>query len=484
MSEQPVLQRYPLYDATIGMEIHLQLKTNTKIFCSCPNHFGDEPNTNLCEICAGHPGVLPALNKKVVDYAIMAGVALNCSIRDRTGFARKHYMYPDLPKNYQITQDHDPICYNGSITIDLENGQEKKIRIERIHIEEDAGKNTHTASHVSWVDLNRAGTPLLEIVSKPDMCSSAEVKAYLTQIHTIVRYLGISDANMEQGSFRADINVSVKKKEESALGTRIEVKNVNSFRFICQAIDYEIERQINAREAGERLSQETRLWDSKAHKTYFMRSKEQAQDYRYCPEPDLGAIVIDEKWVADIKKQLPELPYQKFHRFLRNYKLTPHEAEIIIEDLSLANFFEAVVQKSKNPKLTSNWILRDLLGYLKEHKQTLHESNITPEHLASLVIEIDNGTINSNVAQEVFAEMMKTGSMPDAIIKAQGLQQIDSLEELEKIIINIIAENPDNVEKYRAGKDRLFGFFVGQAMKATEGKANPKMLHELLKKHL
>lgn len=484
MSETTILDKYPTYSATIGMEVHVQLKTNTKIFCGCPNKFGEEPNTNLCEICAGYPGVLPVLNKNVVDFAIMTGLATNCTITRHTTFARKHYMYPDLPKNYQITQDKDPICQHGYVTIDLEDGNKKNVRIERIHMEEDAGKNTHATSTESWVDLNRAGTPLLEIVSAPDMNSAAEVRAYLMQLHAIVRYLGVSDGNMDQGSFRADINISVKKKDAVKLGTRAEVKNVNSFKFICQAIEYEIERQVELIESGEKIKQETRLWDSKEHKTYFMRSKEEAQDYRYCPEPDLPEIVIDQAWLDRMQQQMPELPRAKYERFLGDYKLTPYEAEIVIHERALADFFEQVVTISKNPKASSNWMLRDLLGYLKEHKLELAEVKLKPEHLAGLIVEIDNGTINSKVAQEIFIEMMATGKMPAMIIQEKGLQQIGSSDELEAVVVQIIANNPENVAKYRSGNDRLFTFFVGEAMKATKGKGNPKILSTLLKKHL
>ncbi len=484
MAQKTALEKYPTYDATIGIEVHVQLKTNTKIFCSCPNKFGEQPNTNFCEICAGYPGVLPVLNKKVVDFAIMAGLATDCTITQKTGFARKHYMYPDLPKNYQITQDKDPICQHGQIIIDLVDGSQKKIRIERMHMEEDAGKNIHATTGESWVDLNRAGTPLLEIVSAPDMCNATEVRAYLMRLHAIVRYLGVSDANMDQGSFRADVNVSVKKKDAQKLGTRIEVKNVNSFRFICQAIDYEIERQIELIESGERIKQETRLWDSKEHKTYFMRSKEEAQDYRYCPEPDLPEIVIDNAWLKAIEEQLPELPHAKYRRFMDDYKITPYEAEILVDDKDLALFFEDVVRISNNPKTACNWILRDVLGYLKEQKLELSDIKVTPEHLAGLILELDKGAINGGAAREVFLDMIVSGNMPAVIIKEKGLQQIGSTDELEAIVVQIIANNPDNVAKYRAGNDRVFPFFVGEAMKATKGKGNPQMLTALLKKHL
>jgi aspartyl-tRNA(Asn)/glutamyl-tRNA(Gln) amidotransferase subunit B len=479
-----ILNKYPEYEAAIGMEIHVQLKTNSKIFCSCKNQFGDEPNKNICQICAGYPGVLPVLNKKVVDYAIMAGIATNCHISEISKFDRKHYSYPDLPKNYQITQGDLPICTEGYITIELPDGIEKKIKLTRIHIEEDAGKNIHTQTGESYIDLNRAGTPLLEIVSYPDLSNAYETKAYLTHLKTIVQYLGISDADMEKGSFRGDVNISVKKKTDLNLGTKVELKNINSFKFITQAIEYEIERQINAIESGEKIIQETRTWDSKNHISIHMRSKEESMDYRYVREPDLPLIIVNQEWMKKIKKQMPELPHEKLIRFQKEYGLSTYETEILVSEVELANFFEQTAQKSNNPKQTANWMLRNLLAYLKEHKLNLSKSEITPELFAELISAIDKGTINSKVAQDVFLEMAETKKSPSKIIKEKGLQQIESVEELEKIILKIIKDNPETLEKYLAGRDRLFQFFVGQAMKATKGKGNPKIIQELLKKHL
>jgi len=479
-----ILEKYPEFEATIGIEVHIQLKTESKIFCTCSNKFGQEPNTNICQICAGHPGVLPTLNKKVLDYALMTGLATHSTIASRTDFARKHYFYPDLPKNYQITQDQHPICTNGYVPIELPDGKEKKIRLVRIHIEEDSGKNIHTKEGYSLVDLNRAGTPLLEIVSYPDISSAQEARAYLYRLHTIARYLEISDANMEEGSFRADINISVKKKIENTLGTKVELKNINSFKFIAHAIDYEIERQINLKQSEEKIIQETRQWDNKQQKTISMRSKEESQDYRYFQEPDLPVIEIDSNWLKNIMLSIPELPDQKIKRFQKNYCLSYNESEILVEDPTLANFFEASVLHCTNPKQLCNWVLRDLLGYLKEHKCNLQDIKVTPETLGALINEFDKGAINSKVTQEIFIEMLETGKHSLDIIKEKNLTQIDSKELLTQIIIKVIKNNPNALEKYKSGNTKLFMFFVGQVMKETQGKANPKVIQELLEAHL
>jgi len=479
-----VLERYPTYEATIGIEVHVQLKTNSKIFCNCPNKFGAQPNSNICPVCSGHPGVLPVLNKKVVDYAIMAGLATNCTIAKKCGFARKHYMYPDLPKNYQITQADDPICSDGYVPIELHDGSEKRIRLIRIHLEEDAGKNTHTQSNYSLVDLNRAGTPLIEIVSYPDISNSDEAKAYMTRLRTIVQYLGISDADMEKGSFRGDINISVRLKGQTELGTKVELKNINSFRFVVNAIEHEIERQIELINSGQKLTQETRQWDNKNQQSTSMRSKEEAMDYRYFTEPDLPELHIDQAWLDRLAKLLPELPHHKFARLQKELGLSAYETEILVDDKKIGDFFEETNKLCNKPKQVSNWILRDLLGYLKEHKLELHESKITAETLAELVTELDTGTINSKVAQEIFIDMMQTGKSPKVIIKEKDLGQIDDRDILEAIVRKVIEENQESVAKYKAGNVKLFGFFVGQAMKASQGKANPKILNDLIQKYL
>ncbi len=479
-----VLDHHPSYEAVIGIEVHIQLKTKSKIFCSCPNHFGQEPNTNICPVCTGHPGTLPVLNKTVVDYAIMAALATNSTVARTCGFARKHYMYPDLPKNYQITQADVPICSDGYIPIQCADGSEKKVRLIRIHMEEDAGKNIHGMAGKSWVDLNRAGTPLLEVVTHPDISSTYEARAYLMNLHTLIKYLGISDVNMEEGSFRADINISMRKKGETKFGTRVELKNINSFKFIAQATEHEMSRQIEMLENGERIKQETRLWDTKHQKTVFMRSKEESQDYRYLTEPDLPAIQIDDAWLERIRHMIPELPYNKSRRFQDEYTLSANDAEILVSEIAIARFFEQAARISNKPKQTSNWILRDLLAYLKEHKLELEQTKLTAQALAELVVALDKGVINSKVGQEIFIEMIQTGKGADCIIKEKNLEQIDSVGALEPIIIKIIQDNADNVAKYKAGNDRLFPFFVGQAMKATGGKGNPVLIQELLKKHL
>lgn len=472
------------YEATIGIEVHCQLKTNTKIFCGCKNEFTHSPNKNICQICSGQPGVLPTLNKKVVDNAIMLGLATNCKIAAKTDFARKHYFYPDLPKNYQITQDLNPICEDGFIQIELEDGSEKQIRLIRIHIEEDAGKNHHTDVGYSLVDINRAGTPLVEIVSHPDMKSSYESRAYVMRLHSIIKYLGISDANMDEGSFRADVNISVKKKTDTKLGQRVELKNINSFKFIGQAIDYEIERQIEALESGEKIYQETRLWDRKNQKTIVMRRKEGADDYRYFPEPDLPEVLIDDAWIERIKSTIPELPGARLKRFQSDYALPYNDALIMVENFELASFFEKCCKFSKHGKTLTNWILRNLLAYINEHNVEIESTKVTPQLLAELVNSIESGSINNKVAQDVFAEIIETGKSPVEIIQEKGLQQIDSVGDLKVIAQKIIDSNPSEVEKYKAGNVRLFGFFVGQAMKETQGKANPKLLNDIFQKLL
>ncbi len=484
MSNLSILQKYPDYEVNIGMEVHVQLTTKRKIFCTCANEITKEPNSNICQICSGHPGVLPTLNKKVVEYAILAGLATNCKIAPISTFARKHYFYPDLPKNYQITQNTEPICIEGNIDITLEDGSKKSIRLIRIHMEEDAGKNIHsTYGNESFVDLNRAGTPLLEIVSYPDISSAYETKEYLKTLRSIVQYLNICTGNMEEGAFRADTNISVRKKGSAKLGTKCELKNINSFKFISDAIEYEIERQITLLENGEKVRQETRLWDEKNRKTILMRSKEEAADYRYFQDPDLPLLQISQNWINEIKKQLPELPHQKFERFIKEKGLTEYEADILINDIELSNYYEKT-SKLNPSKQIINWILRDVLGYLKENKLTISDFKVTPEKLAKIIELVEKGVINNIAAKEVFEEIAKNGKEPSEIIKEKGLEQIGSAAELEAIIKQIINENPGQVEQYRSGKDKLFGFFVGEAMKRTKGKGNPNIIQELLKKYL
>ena len=483
--QKAILSTYPDYVANIGIEVHVQLTTKSKIFCSCANVAGQNANQNICNVCTGQPGCLPVLNKRVVDFAILAGLTTNCTINKRSSFARKHYFYPDLPKNYQITQSDDPICSNGYIPIRLEDGSIKNIRLIRIHMEEDAGKSIHTGlTNESLIDFNRTGTPLLEIVSYPDIASSYEAREYLKALHNIVTYLEICTGNMEEGAFRADTNISVRKKDNATLGTKIELKNINSFKYISDAIEYEIERQIKTLEEGkERLRQETRLWNSKEKKSYVMRSKEEAADYRYFHDPDLPIIDINEAWIASIKKQIPELPFEKFARLMKEQGLSAYEAGILIEDRTLANYFENTTKHSSS-KQVINWVLRDLLGYVKEQKISIAQCKVTPEKLALIIELLEKGTINGPAAKELFLMVAQTGDDPMTLVKTKGLEQIGSSDELESIIKEIIEQNPQEVARYKAGAEKLFGFFVGQAMAKTKGKGNPKIINELLKKHL
>ncbi len=481
---QTVLDKYPEYELCIGIEIHAQLTTKSKIFCSCSNRPVQKPNTNICEVCAGYPGSLPVLNKAVIDYAIMAGLGTHCFIAPLSEFARKHYFYPDLPKGYQITQHTKPICTEGYVTIRLDNYSTKKIRLIRIHIEEDAGKNIHAKStNESFVDLNRAGTPLLEIVSYPDISSSHEARLYLKALHTLVRYLGFCTGNMEEGAFRADTNISVRKKGQKEMGTRCELKNINSFKFIADAIEYEAERQIKILESDGRIEQQTLLWNTKERKTIVMRSKEEAADYCYFSEPDLPLIEIGKEWIERVKTRMPELPEQKFERYTTEFGLSSYEASILTEDRQLSNYYEKARSYNQSKQVV-NWILRDVMGYIKEHKITILQCKTTPEKLAKIVFLIEDGIINNYAAQQVFEIVAQTGQKPEDVIKEHGLEQIGSEEELEKIVRLIINENPKVVEQYKAGKEKLFGFFVGQAMKKTEGKADPQIIQNLLKKHL
>lgn len=485
MAEQTsILERYPDYECTIGIEVHVQLKTKSKIFCRCSNEPCQEPNINICQICCGHPGVLPILNKEVVHSAILAGLGTNCIINPVSEFARKHYFYPDLPKNYQITQSDEPICKEGFLVIRLADGSKKKIRLIRIHMEEDAGKNIHADNtNESFVDLNRTGTPLLEIVSYPDISSIEEAKAYLKTLRLIVVYLNISTGNMQEGSFRADTNISVRKKGDPKLGTRAELKNINSFKFIGDAIEYEIERQIELLESGQKVKQETRLWDTKNHVTRPMRSKEEAADYRYFNDPDLPLICITPEEIATVKNQMPELPEERFERYCTQKGISPYEAEILIEDQELSDYFEKASSHTSS-KTIINWILRDLMGYLKNEKITLAECKVTPEKLAQLVDLLEKGVINNKAAQEIFALIAKTGKSPAELVKEHGFEQIQSTDEIEKIIKQVLEQHPAQIAEYKSGKEKMFGFFVGQIMQKTQGKGNPKIIQELLKKLL
>lgn len=472
------------FEAVIGLEVHAQLKTATKIFCGCSTAFGAAPNTQVCPVCLGMPGVLPVLNRKVVEYAIRMGLATHCSISTESRFARKNYFYPDLPKGYQISQYEQPICHHGWIDISLEEGT-KRIGITRIHMEEDAGKLLHDpGGSFSRVDLNRTGVPLIEIVSEPDMRSPEEAVAYLKSLHSILRYLDICDGNMEEGSFRCDANVSVRPKGSEGFGTRTEIKNVNSFRFIEKALQYEIRRQIDVVLDGGSVIQETRLWDSTNQQTFSMRGKEEAHDYRYFPDPDLVPLHIDDPWIREIERSLPELPDAKRKRFMEVYGLSAYDAAMLTSDRELADYFERCAARSGNPKGSCNWIIGPLLALLKTEASGIDTIRIQPEDLAELIQLIDRGTISGKIAKTVFEEMAASGKKAEVIVQEKGLVQVSDSAQIETIVQQVIAANPKEAAEYRAGKEKLMGFFVGQVMKASRGKANPQVVNEMLKKML
>jgi aspartyl-tRNA(Asn)/glutamyl-tRNA(Gln) amidotransferase subunit B len=471
------------YEAVIGLEVHAQLLTESKIFCGCSTQFGNEPNTQVCPVCLGMPGVLPVLNQKAVEYTIKTGLAMNCRIAPYSRFARKNYFYPDLPKGYQISQYELPLCEDGYLEIVID-GEKRKIRIKRIHLEEDAGKNIHDPSGYSFVDFNRTGVPLMEIVSEPDIKSPKEAALYMKKLRTILRYLGVCDGNMEQGSLRCDANVSVKPVGSEEFGVKTEIKNINSFRFVERALEYEIKRQIRVLSEGGKIIQETRLWDSQAGITQSMRSKEEAHDYRYFPEPDLVPVVVSEEWINEIKKTMPELPDQKIERFIKDYALPEYDADILTAEKELAEWFEEAVKESRKPKEVSNWIMVELLRLLNEEGKEIRDCNVKPSQLAELIELVSKGTINRNTAKDVFEEMYKTGKNASEIVKEKGLVQISDENVIIEAIREVIAKNTKEVERYRAGEEKLIGFFVGQVMKLTKGKANPKIVNELVVKLL
>ena len=473
------------FEPVIGLEVHAQLKTNTKIFCGCSTKFGADPNTHVCPVCLGMPGVLPVLNKTVVEYAIKMALATDCTIARQSRFARKNYFYPDLPKGYQISQYELPIAEHGHVNITLEDGIRRRIGITRIHMEEDAGKLIHDPTRpVSMVDFNRTGTPLIEIVSEPDIRSPEEAGAYLRQARSILRYLGISDGNMEEGSFRCDANVSIRPKGTEPFGIRAELKNLNSFKYVESAIAYEIKRQKMVIGGGGDVVQETRLWDSAKNRSISMRGKEEAHDYRYFPDPDLVPLVIDEEWIKTVKKSLPELPDARKVRFINEYTLPEYDADVLTSAKELADYFEDCAKQIKNPKLVSNWVMGTLLGLLNAEGKTIEESPVASTQLAELLNLIETSVISGKIAKTVFDEMVKSGKAAKAIVDEKGLVQVTDESAIEEVVDKILTANPNEVEKFKAGNAKLMGFFVGQVMRETKGKANPQIVNRLLKDKL
>ncbi len=467
------------YEAVIGLEVHSELSTKTKIFCSCPTTFGASPNTHTCPICMAMPGTLPVLNEKVVEYAVKAGLATNCEIARDSKNDRKNYFYPDLPKSYQISQFDKPLCEHGYVEIDTDEGK-KKIRLTRIHIEEDAGKLNHDEfAGGSLVDLNRAGVPLIEIVSEPDIRSAQEAEQYMKKLKSILEYIEVSDCKMQEGSLRADVNVSVRKKGDEKLGTRTEMKNMNSFRSIVRAIDYEIERQIDVIEDGGKIEQETLRWDDVSGKTFPMRDKEDAQDYRYFPDPDLVAIKLSEEYIQNIKDSLPELPESRKQRYLEEYKLSEKDAKLITSSKYLSDLFEQASKVCNNPKAVSNWIISDISRILNETEMDPIEIPFDSNQLGKLVILIDKGTISSSIGKKVLTELFENPRDPEEIIKEKGWIQISDEGAIKEVVQKVLEANPQSIADYKAGKDRALGFLVGQAMKETKGKANPQMLNKM-----
>ena len=472
------------YDAVIGLEVHAQLLTSTKIFCGCSTKAGLPPNTSTCPVCTGMPGVLPVLNRKVVDFGIMLGLATGSRIAPRCIFARKNYFYPDLPKGYQITQYEHPLCEGGSILIETAQGV-KRIGITRIHMEEDAGKTIHDEkAPLSYVDYNRSGVPLLEIVSEPDITSTDEAVAYLRELRQILMYLGICDGNMEEGSFRCDANVSVKPAGSARYGTRTELKNMNSFRNVQRALQYEIERHIEIIESGGEVVQETLLWDPSRGVTVSMRSKEESHDYRYFPEPDLVPVELDSAWIDSVRSALPELPFARRERFIGQYGLPAYDAGVLTQTKAVADYYEECVRLLDRPKEISNWIMTEVMRALNEQGIPITELIVSPEMLTGLIALIDKGSISGSMAKEVFAEMVDTGESAGGIIEKKGIGQINDEEELRSLAREIIDAHPDEAHKYRSGKTGLLGFFVGMLMKATRGEANPKLASRIMKELL
>src|SRR5579864_4663883 len=475
------------YEPVIGLEVHVQLLTKTKIFCGCSTRFGDPPNTNVCPVCLGLPGTLPVLNKRAVEMAMRASLALHCTVKDHSRFARKNYFYPDLPKGYQISQYELPLATNGWVEIE-HGGARKRIGITQLHLEEDAAKNLHEgfsqSAQKAYIDYNRCGTPLTEIVSEPDIRAPQEAYAYLTTLRQILLYTGVSDCNMEEGSLRCDANVSVRPRGSSEFGTKVEVKNLNSFRYLQKALEYEIERHIGIIESGGRISQETRLWNQAAGRTESMRSKEKAHDYRYFPEPDLLPVDISAAWRDEVLRTLPELPDAKRARFVSAYGTTPYDAEVLTGSQALADYFEAAAKTGASPKNAANWMQTELLRRLNDSGKEIEASPVSPTALAELVKLVESGQINGATGKKVFATMFETGRGAADIVAAEGLVQINDTSAIEQAVREVIAKNPDNVAKFKAGNENVFQFFIGQVMRATRGKANPQAVGEALRRLL
>lgn len=482
MSTNTTIVSYRGFEAIIGIEVHVQLKTDSKIFCADATNFDSADNENTSPVSVGMPGTLPVLNKKAVEYAIKTGLALGCNIRKKSVFSRKNYFYPDLPKGYQISQYDEPICEHGSIQFEVE-GKTKTVGITRAHLEEDAGKSTHFGQY-TLLNYNRAGIPLLEIVSEPEMHSPQEAAEYCRTIRSVVRYLDVCDGNLEEGSLRCDCNVSVRKVGETKFGTKVELKNINSFRFVEKAVEYEIHRQIDAIENSEKIVQETRLYDPDKNRTFTMRVKEDAQDYRYFPDPDILPVIVTDEQLTAMKKSLPELPLQRAARFVKDLQLSTSDAALLTEERELSDYFEACGQACGNYKAAANWIISELLRELNESKLSVHNSKISAQNFADLIKQIDQGTISGKIAKVVFKEMWDTGGTAADIIKAKGLVQVSDVGEIEKIVSEVVAANPSQVAEFKAGKDKVIGFFVGAIMKASKGKANPAIVNEILMKKL
>jgi len=473
------------FEPVIGLEVHAQLKTATKIFCSCSTEFGASPNANTCPVCTGMPGMLPVLNRNAVTLAMKTGFATNCAIAKESRFDRKNYFYPDLPKGYQITQYAFPIAEHGHLLIETDRGDTKKIGITRIHMEEDAGKLIHDpARPKSFVDLNRTGIPLVEIVSEPDIRTPEEAGAYLRKLHAIVRYLDVCNGNMEQGSFRCDANISLRPAGQEAFGTRTELKNLNSFKNVEKAIAYEIQRQTYLLDEGKLVVQETRLWDAAKNKTVSMRSKEEAHDYRYFPDPDLVPLVIDDTWMEEVKNSLPELPDDKKQRFVEQYAMPPEDARTLTSSRNLADYFETVGKGVKDKRLAVNWVTGAVLGLLRTEGLSIDAAPVSAEDLAELLTLLENGAISAKAAKTVFDDMVSSKKAPGTIVREKGLEQVSDQSELAAMVAEVIAANPDEHQSYKEGKTKLFSFFMGQIMKKSRGKADPKMVTELLKQKL